>query len=753
MGADRSSNASNPAAELTARTSRRTFVKAAAAAGGGLLLGFSVLAPWSRGKAHDDAPGASFAPNAFIRIDRAGRVTLIMHKVEMGQGTYTSMPMLLAEELEVDLTQVRLEHAPPSDPLYAEPLFGVQETGGSTSVRGNWEPLRRAGAVARILLVKAAAQMWKVDPDSCTAARGEVIHGPTGRRVGYGALVDNAAALPVPRNVPLKDPKDFKLIGTPAKRLDAPGKINGTAQFGIDVKVPGMKVATVATCPVFGGKLASVDDSKAKAVKGVRQVVRLHDAVAVVADHMWAATQGLAALEIRWDEGSNASLSSDVVARQLAAASQRSGVVARQEGDPDSALAGAARKIEAVYETPFLAHAAMEPVNCTVHVRPDGCDIWVGTQVPTFARTAAAKLTGLPAEKVQVHNHLLGGGFGRRLEVDFIVRAVQIAKQVASPVKVVWTREEDIQHDMYRPYYHDRIAAGLDPHGGLIAWTHRVTGPSILARVTGELMPKTLRVMRAAGLRQLVDIMVRGLDTDAVEGAAAPPYAIPNIRVDYVRHEPPGIPTAFWRGVGATRSVFVVESFIDELAAAAKRDPFEYRRALLQSSPRAKAVLELAAERAGWGRRLPAGSGRGISVLHAFGETYIAQVAEVSVSQGGEVRVQRVECAIDCGTIVNPDTVTAQMESGIIFGITAVLFGEITIKNGRVEQHNFHDYPVLRFDESPVINVHLVRSSAPPGGVGEPGTSAVIPAVANAIFAATGKRVRKLPVKNQLRSA
>jgi isoquinoline 1-oxidoreductase subunit beta len=753
MTPDRLSNTTTAEAESAAgaRVSRRSFLKTTAAAGGGLLLSFSLPALLSCGKGADSTAGGSFAPNAFIRIDPDGRVTLIMHKVEMGQGTYTSMPMLLAEELEVDLSQVRLEHAPPSDRLYAEPLFGVQETGGSTSVRGNWEPLRRAGATARILLVAAAAQIWKVDASTCHAARGEVIHGLTGRRLSYGALVDKATALSVPRNVPLKDPKDFKLIGTPAKRLDAADKVNGTALFGIDVKVPGMKVATVAVCPVFGGKLASVDDSKAKAIEGVHQVVRLDDAVAVVADHMWAAKQGLAALDIRWDEGPNAKLSTADIVQQLAAASERSGVVARREGDPDKSIASAVQKVEAVYEAPFLAHATMEPVNCTVHVRPDGCDIWVGTQVPTFAQTAAAKLTGLPPEKVQVHNHLLGGGFGRRLEVDFIVRAVEIAKQVASPVKVVWTREEDIQHDMYRPYYYDRIAAGLDQHGRVIAWTHRVTGSSILARVTSELMPKTFRVMRAAGLHQLV-AMVKGLDTDAVEGAAEPPYAIDNIRVEYVRQEPPGIPTAFWRGVGVTHGVFVVESFIDELAAAAKQDPFEYRRALLDKSPRAKAVLELAAERAGWGRPMPPGSGRGISVLNAFGQTYIAQVAEVSVSKEGELRVQRVDCAIDCGTIVNPDTVVAQMESGIIFGITAALFGEITIKNGRVEQHNFNDYPMLRFNESPAINVHLVKSTAPPGGVGEPGTSAVIPAVTNAIFAATGKRVRKLPVKDQLRS-
>src|SRR5256886_2393333 len=550
--------------------SRRTFLETSAAVGGGLLLGFTLPSL----KQSD-----LFAPNAFVRIDRDGRVTLIMHKVEMGQGTYTSMPMLLAEELEVELSQVRLEHAPPDDARYAEPLFGVQETGGSTSVRGNWEPLRRAGATARALLVAAAAQTWKVDPGSCHAARGQVIHGPTGRSLSYGALVATAAALPVPRQVTLKDPKDFKLIGTPAKRLDAPDKVNGTAPFGIDVAVPGMKVATLAACPVFGGKLASVDDAKAKGIKGVQQVVRLDDAVAVVADHMWA-----------------------------------------------------------------------------------------------------AKLTGLPRDKVRVHNHLLGGGFGRRLEVDFVMRAVQIAQQVASPVKVVWTREEDIQHDMYRPYYYDRIAAGLDGHGMPIAWTHRIAGSSIMGRVINQLFPKTLRVMRAAGLHQLV-AMVKGLDVDAVEGAAEPPYALPNIRVEYVRQEPPGVPTAFWRGVGPTHNIFVVESFMSELAAAARRDPVEYRLALLDKSPRARGVLELAAQQAGWGQPLPAGHGRGVSLLHAFG-SYIAQVAEVSLSKTGDVRVHRVVCAVDCGTIVNPDTVKAQMESGIIFGITAALFGEITIKDG-----------------------------------------------------------------------
>src|SRR2546426_10607400 len=562
-----------------------------------------------------------------------------MHKVEMGQGTYTSMPMLLAEELEVDLSQVRLEHAPPDDALYAEPLFGVQETGGSTSVRGNWEPLRRAGATARSMLVSAAAETWKVPPGACRAASGAVIHGPSGRSLSYGALVDRAALLPVPRDVTLKDPKDFKLIGTSVKRLDTPDKVDGTAQFGIDVRLPGMKFAGVAACPVFGGKLASVDDTKAKAGPGVQQVVRLDDAVAVVADATWAAKQGLAALDIRWDEGPNTNLSSADIVQQLAAASQKSGAVARKEGDVAAAMAGAAQKVEAIYELPFLAHATMEPVNCTVHVRPDGCDIWVGTQVPTFTQTAAAKLTGLPRDKVRVHIHLLGGGFGRRLEVDFVIRAVQIARQVASPVKVVWTREEDIQHDMYRPYYYDRIAAGLDQHGMPIAWTHRIAGSSIMGRVINQLFPKTLRVMRAAGLHQLV-AMVKGLDGDAVEGAAEPPYALPNIRVEYVRQEPPAVPTAFWRGVGPTHNIFVVESFMDEVARAARRDPVEYRLALLDKSARARGGLELAAQQAGWGQPLPAGDRRGGSVLHAVG-SYIAQVAEGSVAQAGDRRAPR----------------------------------------------------------------------------------------------------------------
>ncbi len=727
--------------------SRRQVVQAGAALSGGLVLHFSLGGCGGPLTEHKDG---LFVPSAFIRIDRDGVVTLVMHKVEMGQGTYTSMPMLIAEELEVDLYQVRLEHAPPNDELYSEPLLGVQETGGSTSVRGNWEPLRRAGAAAREMLIAAAAERWSVDPQSCRASNGKVLHSASGRSASYGELVDRAAIMQVPRDVALKDPGDFKLIGTPAKRLDTPEKVDGSARFGIDVRLPGMKYAAVSACPVFGGRLASVDDSKAKAIPGVQHVVRLDDAVAVIANETWTANRGLAALEIRWDEGANAKLSTADVVQQLASASQHSGAVAREEGDADEAMTRASRRIEAVYQLPFLAHATLEPVNCTVHVQPDRCEIWVGTQVPTFTQNVAAKVTGLPKEKIQVHNHLLGGGFGRRLEVDFIEQAVRIGQQVKGPVKITWSREEDIQHDMYRPYYYHRIAGGLDEKGMPVAWTHRITGSSILDRVVNQLFPKNLRVIRAVGVGSLV-ASIRGVDIDGVDGAAEPPYRLPNMRVEFVQQEPPGIPTAFWRGVGPTNNVFVVESFIDELAAAAGQDPLAFRHALV-GDVRARAVLDLAAKEAGWGEPLPPREGRGLALMHAFG-TYLAEVAHVHVSEAGEVQVKRVVCAIDCGQPVNPDTIVAQMESGIVFGLTAGLWGEITLADGRVQQSNFHDYRLMRMNEVPRIDVHVVPSTAHPGGVGEPGTSASFPALANAVYAATGKRVRTLPIGDQLRPA
>jgi isoquinoline 1-oxidoreductase beta subunit len=704
--------------------SRRIFLKAGVAAGGGLMLGFALpaLLEDATAKASGD-----FTPNAFIRIGVDGSVTLIMPYVEMGQGTYTSISMLIAEELEVALSQVRLEHAPPNEKLYGNPLLaGIQATGNSNAVRAAWQPLRQAGATARVMLIAAAAKRWRSDPAACDAQRGEVVHTASRRRINYGALVHDAATMPVPEKVALKRPEEFKLIGTPAKRLDAPSKVNGVAIYGIDVRPPGLKIATLAQSPVFGGRLKSVDGRAAEAVKGVRQIVRLDDAVAVVADHMGAAKKGLAALLIQWDNGSNATLSTEDIARDLESGTLKPGAVAQNVGDATNAMTGATTKIDAIYQVPFLAHATMEPMNCTVHVRKDGCEVWVGNQVIPRAQATAAITTGLPLEKVVVHNHLIGGGFGRRLEIDGITRAVQIGMQVEGPVKVIWTREEDIQHDMYRPYFFDRIAAGLDEAGMPVAWNHRFAGSSILAR-------------------WLPPAFNNGLDPDTIEGAINLPYAIPNLRVEYLRMEPPGIPTAFWRSVGPSHNVFVTESFMDELAVAAKKDPVEYRRALLERAPRAKAVLELAAERAGWGRPLPKGSGRGVSIQFVFA-TYMAQVAEVEVSKGGDVRVRRVVCAVDCGLVVNPDTVRAQIQGAVIFGISAALFGSITLKDGRVEQTNFNNYRVLRLNEAPAVEVHIVQNTEPPGGMGEAGTSAVIPAVTNAIFAATGKRLRKLPV-------
>jgi isoquinoline 1-oxidoreductase beta subunit len=675
-----------------------------------------------------DSTEGKFAPNAFIRMDESGHTTLVMPQVEMGQGIYTSIAMILAEELDADLAQVALEHAPPSDKLYGNPMFGIQATGNSNSVRAWWKGLRTAGASARAMLVQAAAAQWEVEPASCTTSKGEVSHQASGRRLSYGALALAARDQTAPKDVPLKDPKDFVYIGQPLKRLDTPDKVNGKTVYGIDAMLPGMKFATLAASPVFGGKVRKVDDSAATKIPGVRKVIVLDDFVAVVGDHMWAAKKGLDALVIDWDEGPNAKVNSDAIWRDLRAASEKDGAVAKSAGDIAKGLAGGDR-IEAAYELPFLAHATMEPVNATVHVTPDSCEIWTGTQIMTRVQSEAAKAAGLPVDKVIVNNHLLGGGFGRKLEPDMVVAAVRIAKQVDGPVKVVWTREEDVQHDVYRPVYRDTIAASL-VDGKVGAMKYKVAGSAIMARW----FPPGFQ---------------NGVDIDGVDCAIDMPYDIPNFHVEFIRAEPQGVPTGFWRGVGPNNNVFAIECFMDEAARKAGKDPIAFRRPMLAKNPRLLAALDFVAEKSGWGQPLPARVGRGVSVQPAFA-SFIATVVEAEVDTQGHVHLRRVTSAVDTGIAVNPDTVMAQIEGGLIFGLTAALYGEITIDKGRVQQSNFHDYRMLRIDQTPKIEVHVIKSGEAPGGIGEAGVTAAAPALRNAILAATGVALRRLPVDRSL---
>ncbi|MGA9008975.1 MAG: xanthine dehydrogenase family protein molybdopterin-binding subunit [Xanthobacteraceae bacterium] len=703
--------------------SRRVLLKGGLAAGFTLAFHLPVRAANEPEQAPDTTDG-KFAPNAFIRIDHTGRTTLVMPQVEMGQGVYTAIPMILAEELDADFSKVELKHAPPNDKLYANPIFGIQVTGNSNSIRAFWKPLRQAGAAARAMLVQAAAQQWQVDPASLTTSNSVVSHAASGGRATYDDLASAASAVPVPQNPPLKDPKDFKLIGRPLKRLDTPGKTNGSAIYGIDAMLPGMKFATLAACPVFGGKVAKVDDTAAKAVPGVRQIVVLDDLVAVVGDHMWAAKLGLDALKITWDEGPNAKVSSADIWNDLRAASKKDGVVAKSVGDIAKGLAQGDR-FDGEYELPFLAHATMEPMNCTVQVTPDSCEVWIGTQVLTRVQEYAAKAAGLPLDKVKVHNHLLGGGFGRRLEPDMAESAVRVAKHVDGPLKVVWTREEDIRHDIYRPVYRDVISATLSD-GKIAAWKYRIAGSSIMARWAPS-------------------IFLNGIDIDAVDSAVDMPYDIPNKQIEYVRAEPPAVPTGFWRGVGPNNNVFAVECFMDELARKAGKDPVEFRRSMLNGNPRLKAALDLVADKSGWGQALPARVGRGVCAQPSFG-SFIATVVEAEVDEHGEVHLRRVTSAVDTGIAVNPDTIVAQLQGGLVFGLTAALYGEITIENGRVQQSNFNDYRMLRIDEVPKIEVHVIKSLEDPGGIGETGATAGPPALRNAIYAATGVALRRLPI-------
>jgi isoquinoline 1-oxidoreductase beta subunit len=707
---------------------RRDFIRTGAAIGGGLMV--SLYAPPLLDGTGGEvaAEGKDFAVNAFVRIGTDESVTVIAAHSEMGQGVYTSLPMLLNEELQADWSKIRVEPAP-VDKAYNHPVFGMQMTGGSTTSPAEWERYRKMGATARMMLVEAAAGKWGVEASSCKVEKGVVIHTATNRRATYGSLADAAAKLMPPANVPLKNPKDFTLVGKPTRRLDTPSKTNGTAQFGLDVIVPGMLTAVVARPPVFGGKVAKVDAREALKVPGVKAVEQVPSGVAVIAEHFWPAKLGREKLKIDWDLGSHAGLSTEKMLRDFRETALKPGAIAKKTGDPEAALKTAAKTITAEYDVPYLAHAMMEPLNCVVDLRADNCEIWTGTQFETVDRASAAQVAGLPPEKVQIHTTLLGGGFGRRANPnsDFVVEAVHVAKAAKAPVKVVWTREDDIRGGWYRPMWHDRFVAGLDSNGDPIAWTHTIVGQSITQGTLFEAF--TIK---------------DGIDSTSVEGAADLLYGFPNLQVDL--HSPKiGVPVQWWRSVGHSHTGFSVEAFFDEVAHAGGKDPYELRRKLLANQPRMRAVLELAAQKANWGSKLPPGVGRGIATHFSF-DSYVAQVVEASVEKGA-VKVHRVVCAVDCGLVINPDTVRAQMEGGIIFGLTAALKTEITLKDGRIEQSNFHDYQMLRIFESPEIEVHIVPSTENPTGVGEPGVPPVAPALANAIFAATGKRVRRLPIR------
>lgn len=711
---------------INIKISRRELLKTGTIVGGGLLLGFSLLEPVG---AAAKKSVKSFLPNAFIRIGTDDIITIIVNKSEMGQGVYTSLPMLIAEELECDLSKVRVEAAP-VDPAYNHTEWGpVQGTGGSSSVRSTWVQFRKAGAAARMMLIAAAADMWKVNPSECRAEKGFVLHDKTKKRLSFGSLAEKASRIEPPKDITLKSPQDFKVIGKPTKHLDAREKVNGKAIFGIDVKVPGMLTALIARPPIFGAKVKSFNADKTMKVKGVKHVFQIPSGIAVVAKDFWSAYQGREALNIQWDEVKNSDISTETMRLQYASLSKTSGSVAKKEGDAQKELIKSARQITAEYEVPYLAHAPMETLNCLVDLRDDRCDVWTGTQLQTADRNAVAAIVGLKQDRVNLHTTLLGGGFGRRANPhsDFVSEAAHVAKAVKKPVKVIWTREDDIKGGYYRPMWYDRISAGIDEKGNLTAWIHIIVGQSIIAGTPFEKM-----------------LAKHGIDETSVEGAADIPYDIPNIYVDL--HSPQiNVPVLWWRSVGHSHTAFVVESFIDEVAHASKKDPYEFRRALLSKHPQELSVLELAAKKAGWGSPLPPGRARGIALHKSFGSV-VCQVAEVSVGKSGEVRIHKVVCVIDCGRVVNPSTIHAQMESGIVFGLSATLHGAITLKNGKVEQSNFDDYPILRMKEMPKVEVHIVKSEESPQGVGEPGVPPIAPAVCNAIFTLTGKRIRRLPI-------
>ncbi len=731
---------------MSVEFSRREFVKAGLAAGAGLTL--AVTLDGCGGEALPAVGGAAFAPNAWIRIGTDDTVTVIVDRAEMGQGVSTSLPMLVAEELDADWTTVRYQFAE-ANRAYNNPLLVMaptnismgQITGGSTSVRAAWGPLREAGAKARMMLITAAAGQWGVPPERCSTEAGAVV-APDGRRVRYGALATAAAAVPVPPRVTLKNPKDYRIIGTPVKRLDLVEKVTGRAGFGIDAMPEGVLTAVVARCPVFGGSLRSVDDAAARRIPGVRHVAPIDSGVAVIAEGYSAARAGRDALKIEWDEGPLATLDDASIDARLEALAKGEGNLARKVGEGAAALGGASKTLEAVYTVPYLAHATMEPMNCTADVRADRVTLWAPTQFPTGfkltgggARGVAAKIAGVPVDAVTVHTTHLGGGFGRRWESDFVAEACLASKAAGAPVKVIWSREDDIRHDVYRPAARHALRGGVSASGAPLVWSHQIVCPSIVAKFLPSWLP--------GFAAHLSGPLKGGVDWNAIEGAVELPYEFPHAEIRYIQADL-GVPVGFWRSVGHSHTAFAMECFVDELAELAGKDSLEFRRGLLGGSPRHLGVLNLAAERAGWGTPAPAGRFRGMAVHDSFG-SFVAQVAEISID-GSALRVHRVVCAVDCGRVVNPDTVAAQMEGGIVFGLTAALMGRVTLEKGRVKQSNFHDYRLLTMREAPAIEVHIVPSSLAPGGVGEPGTPPIAPAVANAVFAATGKRVRQLPI-------
>ncbi len=705
--------------------SRRQFLKESAALMGGLVIGFYLPNKGGRAFAAEAPSKPVYPPNAFIRIATDESITIVVKKSELGQGVYTSLPMLIAEELEVDWNQIRVESAPVAA-VYNHTGFGMQMTGGSSSIPSSWEQLRRVGASARILLIRAAASQWGVPEAECHAENSQVIHG--GKKLSYGKLAGAAARLPLPEHVELKAPKDFKLIGKAVKRLDTPEKINGSAVFGIDVYLPGMLTVLIARCPVFGGKVRRYDATEARKLAGVEGIYQVPTGIAVAATGFWPAKTARDLLDIEWDEGAGASLSTPGMRAQYLDLAKQPGTVARHDGDTVQGFKTAHKTVTAEYEIPYLAHAAMEPLNVVVDLKPDHCTIWTGTQAQTMDRNMAAKTAGLKPEQVEIHTTFLGGGFGRRANPrsDFVIEAVQAAMTIGKPIKVIWTREDDMQGGYYRPMWSDAIEAGIAKDGKPLAWKHTIVGQSIVAGTPFE------------GF-----MTHNGIDATSVEGATTLPYLIPNLQIDL--HSPKNaVPVQWWRSVGHSHTAFVVETMMDELAYLAGRDPIAYRLDNLPADSRYRGVLQLAAKQAGWSeKKRPAGHAMGGAVHKSF-ESYVAEIAEISL-ENGRIRVHRVVAAVDCGMVVNSDGVVQQIESAIVFGLSAALHGEITLQKGRVVQSNYHDYPPLRFSEMPKVEVHIVKSELPPSGIGEPGTPPIAPAVANAVFKLTGKRLRRMP--------